>query len=92
VSHEITAVHMSATGNEHEHIVEVQWRNATNGGTGNSTRSAMVRFINEKNDVFVSAGSRRVAVGVVNPSRGHAYIRTHADGSWTNNLLSLPRY
>jgi hypothetical protein len=31
-----------------------------------------------------------VAVGVVEATP--PYIRTHADGVWTDNLLSLPRY
>ena len=33
----------------------------------------------------------RSDVGVVTPTRGEKYLRTHADGVWTNNLLSLPR-
>jgi hypothetical protein len=32
-----------------------------------------------------------VDVGVVRPPVGPPYLRTHADGVWTNNLLALPR-
>ncbi|MFD9461153.1 DUF3892 domain-containing protein [Streptomyces sp. NPDC060027] len=28
---------------------------------------------------------------MVTPTRGAKYLRTHADGVWTNNLLALPR-
>ena len=31
-----------------------------------------------------------VEAGVVKPTHGHWYIRTHADGRWTDNLLALP--
>ncbi|ANS66466.1 hypothetical protein SLINC_4242 [Streptomyces lincolnensis] len=34
----------------------------------------------------------RADVGVVTPSHGAKYLRTHADGVWTNNLLELPEF
>ena len=37
-------------------------------------------------------GTREVQVGVVHPQYGPPYLRTHADGVWTDNLLALPRY
>jgi hypothetical protein len=40
----------------------------------------------------VAAGSNRVNVGVVKPQGGQPYLRTHADGKWTNNLLNLPTF
>lgn len=33
-----------------------------------------------------------VDIGVNKTDAGRKYIRTYADRSWTNNLLSLPRY
>lgn len=32
---------------------------------------------------------KRSDVGVVRPAGGMPYLRTHADGDWNNNLLSL---
>ncbi|WP_344391902.1 DUF3892 domain-containing protein [Streptomyces vastus] len=29
---------------------------------------------------------------VVTPAYGEKYLRTYADGVWTDNLLALPRY
>jgi hypothetical protein len=91
MSIEITAIKMSTTGNSHEHIVDVQWRNDS-GGTTQSTREAIIEFIDRGNSVHVQSGAQQVPVGVVRPSSGAAYIRTYADRQWTNNLLSLPRF
>lgn len=53
----------------------------------------MVDWIeNKKGKAFVGSGSQRVEVGVVSPSGGQPYLRTYADGVWTNNLLSLPEF
>lgn len=86
----ITEVHMSG-GTRHEHIAEVKWRNNANGESGKSTRAVMVDWIdNKKGEAKVTDGRNTVSVGVVreNPP----YLRTHADGKWTDNLLALPRY
>jgi hypothetical protein len=45
--------------------------------------------LGERRRVRGSDGSD-VAVGVVDASP--PYIRTYADGNWTDNLLALPRY
>lgn len=49
----------------------------------------MIDFIDKSNAVYVH-GSPDAQVGVVRASP--PYLRTHADGNWTNNLLSLPRF
>jgi len=86
----IEAVHMEG-GTRHEHIAEVQWRDPSDGKRGNSTREAMVDWISNKHgDARVTDGRNTVQVGVVQGY--HPYIRTHADGTWTDNLLALPRY
>lgn len=49
----------------------------------------MVEFINKGNQVFVhGAPDAQVKVMNANPP----YLRTSADGNWTNNLLALPRF
>ncbi|QDG65292.1 DUF3892 domain-containing protein [Pseudarthrobacter sp. NIBRBAC000502772] len=41
---------------------------------------------------YVASGAKAAAVAVVKPQGGTPYLRTHADGMWNNNLLSLPRF
>lgn len=41
---------------------------------------------------FVSDGRNVVQVGVVHPQNGQPYLRTYADGTWTDNLLALPTF
>ena len=85
----ITHVHMTAAGTGHEHIGAVKWRNPAEGATGESTTATMVDWIENKGGVAkVTDGQNIASVGVVD----HSYLRTHADGKWNNNLLSLPRY
>lgn len=85
----ITAVHMVG-GTQHEHIAEVKWVNRETNAIGSSTREGMVDWIEKGGQATVSDGRNTVAVGVVNATP--KYIRTHADGKWTDNLLALPRY
>jgi len=49
----------------------------------------MVEFIDKGEAVFVR-GAPDAQVGVVDADP--RYLRTYADGVWTNNLLSLPRF
>ena len=88
---QITAVHMGG-GERHEHIASVRWKKDGSNQTGQSTRAEMVQFIEGegKGQVYVTDGSNTVYVGVVNATP--KYIRTYADGKWTDNLLALPRY
>ena len=84
----ITHIRMSPpNSNDHEHISEVRWWQPDQ--NGESTRAAMVDFINKGNAVLVQ-GPPDAQVGVVNATP--PYLRTYADGTWTNNLLSLPRF
>ena len=84
----ITHVRLSPpNSNDHQHITHVRWQQTSK--SGESTKAAMVAFIQEGNTVWV-AGPPDAQVGVVNGNP--PYLRTHADGQWTNNLLSLPRF
>lgn len=84
----ITHVRMSPeNANDHDHITHVKWEQ--HGKTGVSTRQEMVDFIRQRNRVFVH-GRPDAEVGVVDANPPH--LRTHADGMWSNNLLSLPRF
>jgi hypothetical protein len=87
-----TITHIRQTGPRHEHIERVIWVNTTGAGDA-SDKSAMVDWIENKGGtVYVETGSDRVPVGVVHPHTGEPYLRSHADGKWTNDLLALPRF
>lgn len=85
----ITAIHLVG-GSGHEHIAEVRWTNAATAQTGHSSREEMVSYLRAGNRAEVHAAGRAVEVRVVNANP--PYIRTYADGIWTDNLLALPRY
>lgn len=90
---QITAVRLSTGGTMHEHITHLWWTEQASGKTGDNTRAQIVDWI--ENQAGKACTSDRVGhrteVAVVTPTRGEKYLRTHADGVWTNNLLSLPR-
>ena len=87
----ITHIRMSPpTANDHEHIDELRWIEDETSETGASTRSNVVAWLEDGNRAFVSDGTRSVEVGVVDATP--KYLRTHADGYYNNNLLSLPRF
>lgn len=88
----ITAIRLSASGNDHEHITHVRWRDPADQGTGESTREVMADWIQNKNGEarVRDAAGHEVRVGVVTASP--PYLRTHADGNWNNNLLALPQF
>lgn len=53
-------------------------------------RQQVVDSINAKtNTFFTLVDGKRADVGVVNGQHGQ-YVRTYADGTWTDNLLALP--
>lgn len=89
---EITAIHLEGSP-AHDHIGALQWRNLQSGATGQSTRQAVVDWLEEStaNQAVVSRDGGWVYVGVW-LDRGVKWLRTHADGVWSDNLLTLPRF
>lgn len=88
----VTAIRLYS-GSTHEHISRLWWVNPSTGAVGNNTRAEVVAYIDDDNGkVFVEdPRGMRVDVSVVKPKYGAKYLRTSADGMWTNNLLSLPQ-
>ena len=85
----VTHIHLVG-GTGHQHIQSMRWWEQASGKTGQIDRAAMVDWIDKGNDVRVRGGGREASVGVV---RGNPpYVRTHADGQWSDNLLALPQY
>lgn len=90
---EITHVRFGGTRKTEEDIVRYRWKNINTGATGDNDKPTMVVWVGkEENSAYVSSGSNRVDVGVVRPTRGEPYLRTYADGEWTNNLVNLPTF
>lgn len=77
---------------KHEHITHLGGRG---GGGWWWTREQVITSIESKTNTFYvldPISGKRSEVGVVKPKDGHApYLRTHADGTWNDNLLSLPQ-
>lgn len=90
---QITAIRLKG-GSGHEHISDVQWRNTSTGQAGQSTRQAIVDWLSESraNQAVVADGTQWVYVAVYPPTGQRAYIRTHSDQKWTDNLLALPSF
>jgi hypothetical protein len=80
-------------GTGHEHITHLWWTDPASGKTGDNPRQRLVSWIeNENGKAYVDDGrGNRADVGVVSPPGRDKYLRTHADGQWTDNLLALPR-
>lgn len=89
---EITHVRFGSTVKSEATIVSYQWRNNATGDAGSSDKPTMVDWVDGGGSAHVSSGGNQVPVGAIHPEQGQPYLRTHADGKWTNNLLSLPTF
>ncbi|MEB2311793.1 MAG: DUF3892 domain-containing protein [Polyangiaceae bacterium] len=75
---------ITKTGSSHEHITHL------GGSTWKWPVADVIASIEAKtNTFFTLVGGKRANVGVVNGANGK-YVRTHADGAWSDNLLALP--
>jgi len=92
MSIEITHVRFTGFQKTHESITAYKWRSRENSDVGSSDKPTLVAWVDDKGIAYVGAGSEQVRVGAVHPDSGAAYLRTYADDSWTNNLLSLPTF
>jgi hypothetical protein len=84
---EITCITKPSPQSSHEHITH-----AGNPPTWIWPREEIIKSIDAKTNTFFVLDPRtrkRSNVGVVRPAGRPAYIRTHADGDWNDNLLSL---
>lgn len=91
---EIYERHMEGGGG-YEHIAKVKWRGIGNDQANQMTRQQTVEWLDNStaNRAFVNDDHGGwVEVLAVHPAGNPAYVRTHANGVWTDNLLSLPTY
>lgn len=87
--HYVTAVKFSG-GRSEEHIAVVRWLSTSDGTSKTSTVAAMVDWLSRGNALYVAGHDGRVRVGVVRPTGRSPYLRTYANGKWTDNLKELP--
>jgi hypothetical protein len=72
------------TGTTHEHITHL------GGGNWMRTVEQVVQAIDNKTDSFHTLDNgKRVSIAVVDGAH-RKFVRTHADGKWSDNLLALP--
>jgi hypothetical protein len=89
--HYITAVHLSG-GTAEAHITSVRWLNSSTGMSGTTSVDGMVAWLRKGNQAQVAGPDGPVQVVVVDSPGGTPYLRTVANGDWSDNLLALPRY
>lgn len=81
---QVTCINKQPPDDWHEGITHL-------GGQGwRWTREQVIQAIESGAGTFyVQSGGRRSEIAVVNAMSGK-YLRTHANGQWNDNLLSLP--
>jgi len=90
MSIQITAIHLVG-GTRHEHIAAAQWINVQTKEEDQSTREQIIEWLRQSGSkAYVWDGKRSVDVRIAEATP--PYIRTYADGVWTDNLLALPRF
>lgn len=89
----ITHIRLTNGIRDHEHISHVSWVVVDSNEVGSGTRADVVTWIDNSNGIaYVGSGQDQVRVATVHPAGRAAYLRTHADGEWNNNLLALPAF
>jgi hypothetical protein len=85
---QVTCITKPHPQSPHEHIAELGNQKAG----WKWSRDQVIASIDAKTNTFFVVDpytGKRSNVGVVRPAGRPAYLRTHADGDWNDNLLSL---
>ncbi len=89
---EIIGIRFGSTSRTEAAIASYRWRNLSDGQVKTSDKPALVKWVDDGGMAYVGSGNNQVSVRVVKPADQQPYLRTYADGRWTNNLLSLPTF
>jgi hypothetical protein len=74
----------------HEAISSVGWVDEQQGSRGNWSREQIYQWIKSGGQAFVAFGAVRAQVITAETSRGTKFVKTKADNTVRDNLLSLP--
>ena len=85
---EINCVEKDDRFNPHEAIVSVGGLNP-DGQRWKLTQKEVIQWIGQGHEFFVISAGKKVKVVIGKSRYGNAYIKTEADGTEPNNLLSL---
>lgn len=86
--YQITCINKPNRNSRNEHITHI----GNSAGNWKLTREDAIHRIDTKQAAFYTvdpATNKRVYVGVVREQGKAPFLRTHADGKWTDNLLAL---
>lgn len=92
MSIEITHVRFGSTRRTEDEIVAYKWRGIESGEVGSSDKPTLVAWVKQNGKAYVGSGADRVHVTVEEPGDRQPYLRTYADGKWTNNLVNLDTF
>lgn len=84
---EVNCINKPNRDSQHEHITHI----GHTVGAWRLTRDAAIARIDKDDEKFYTIDPttrKRAYIGVVRESGKHAYLRTHADSRWNNNLLA----
>lgn len=75
---------------KHEGITHLGWLNESTNKSGKCTRAEMIKFLEDGNRAYTKDNLGNIAYLVVRmSSAGNKYVKTVADGKYTDNLLYL---
>lgn len=86
--YQVTCINKPHHQSSHEHITHI----GNVAGGWRLTREEAIRRIDNKTAAFYTVDNTkrtRVYVGVVRVAGRQPYLRTYADGQWSDNLLAL---
>lgn len=78
------------TVQDHTRITRIRWLDASVSTSNLMSVEQTIDYLRSGNTLVVAGADRYALVQVVEADT--PYIRTVADGAWTDNLLSLPRF
>jgi hypothetical protein len=89
-THQVTCIRKSDRSDPHERIREIGGKNSDGTRWKLTQAQAIADIESRKYSFYTIVGTKRADVIVAVSQNGHKYLRTTADDTKTNNLLSLP--